>query len=123
MKNRLSHSGMFIHADPSDRLHWGQGGLEIYKSDEHYEILLKEDFEVGPGPDYRVYLSSATDIRSNQDFEQAENHEIAQLKSFKGSQVYRIDKQTLADKYQSLVIWCKTFGQLISPAELTRKAL
>lgn len=111
--------GLFIHANPSDPIHWGRGGLEIYKGGESYEILLKEDFEVGAGPDYRIYLSSEKHIKTSNDFENSETYELSRLKSFKGSQVYPVSNDVDLKKFNSVVIWCKSFSQLISPAELT----
>ncbi len=112
--------GLFIHANPSDPLHWGKGGLEIYKANGSHELLLKEDFQVGPGPDYRLYLSSAKEVRSSEDFENADNYELSRLKSFSGSQVYSISNTIDLEIFNTVVVWCKSFGQLISPAELTQ---
>src|SRR5262245_20067106 len=51
-KTRLVATGTFIHADPSDRVHWGKGRVSVYER----TVFLESDFEVGPGPDYYVYL-------------------------------------------------------------------
>ena len=44
--------GTFIHANPSDPIHYGKGGVTVYEGVLH----LEPDFEVGPGPKFHVYL-------------------------------------------------------------------
>ena len=44
--------GTFIHANPSDPIHWGKGSASV-RADS---VFLGEDFEVGPGPKFHVYL-------------------------------------------------------------------
>ena len=39
-------SGTFIHANPSDPVHWGRGKVSVYER----TVFLEPDFEVGPGP-------------------------------------------------------------------------
>ncbi|NIQ12841.1 MAG: hypothetical protein GTO02_00045, partial [Candidatus Dadabacteria bacterium] len=83
-------SGAFIHPNPSDPVHWGKGDVSIYVKDENIEVLLEKNFEVGPGPAYHVYLSTGSEIKSNDQFEAAENYDLGKLKSFKSSQVYQV---------------------------------
>lgn len=51
-RTKLVASGNFIHVDPSDPIHWGEGKVNVYDG----AVFLEPDFEVGPGPDYHVYL-------------------------------------------------------------------
>ena len=44
--------GRFIHANPSDPIHHGKGGVAVYSR----VVYLDSDFEVGPGPAFHVYL-------------------------------------------------------------------
>ena len=44
--------GMFIHANPSDPIHYGEGNVTVYED----LVFLEEDFKVGPGPAFHVYL-------------------------------------------------------------------
>ena len=113
-----THSGMFIHPNPSDPIHWGQGEVIIYQHDNNYEVFLGKDFEVGPGPAYHVYLSTGSDIKTNGQFENASNFDIGKLKSFKSSQVYQVSSEVELSQINSVVIWCETFGQLITSATL-----
>ena len=117
----LAASGEFIHPNPSDPVHWGKGGVSIYQQGNLNEVYLESDFEVGPGPAYHVYLSSGKDIRNNDDFNSAVNTDIAILKSFEGSQIYKVSSGSLDPaQYNSVVVWCMAFNQLITSAKLAR---
>src|SRR5687767_4069994 len=50
--------GTFIHANPSDPIHYGKGRVTIYEGLVH----LEPDFEVGPGPKFHVYLVPQADV-------------------------------------------------------------
>jgi hypothetical protein len=51
-------TGTFIHANPSDPVHYGKGRVSVYQNLLH----LESDFEVGPGPKFHVYLVPEADI-------------------------------------------------------------
>jgi hypothetical protein len=107
-------TGTFIHANPSDPVHWGRGKVSAYER----TIFLESDFEVGPGPKYHVYLVPKANIRKEADVKTAMFVDLGRLRSFKGSQRYPIPDGVDLKKYQSVVIWCEQFGVLISPADL-----
>lgn len=50
--------GEFIHANPADPLHYGSGRVTVYENVLH----LEQDFEVGPGPAYHVYLVPTAEV-------------------------------------------------------------
>jgi hypothetical protein len=106
--------GKFIQANPSDPLHYGKGNVTVYSG----TVFLEPDFEVGPGPDYHVYLVPKADVRNASDVEGTMFVDLGKLRSFKGSQKYSIPAGVDLEKYPSLVIWCQQFGVLISPADL-----
>jgi hypothetical protein len=106
--------GKFIQANPSDPLHYGKGNVTVYSG----TVFLEPDFEVGPGPDYHVYLVPKADVRNASDVEGTMFVDLGKLRSFKGSQKYSIPAGVDLEKYPSLVIWCRQFGVLISPADL-----
>ena len=56
-------SGTFIHANPSDPIHWGRGKVSVYDR----AVFLEPDFEVGPGPAFHVYLVPRAGIRQSSD--------------------------------------------------------
>ncbi|HEX9809513.1 MAG TPA: DM13 domain-containing protein [Alphaproteobacteria bacterium] len=104
----------FIHPDPNDPVHYGKGRATLFQDLVH----LESDFEVGPGPRFHVYLSPRADVKRSADFDEARSLDLGQIKAFKGSQNYPIPDGTDLSRYKSIVIWCKAFGVLISPATL-----
>ncbi|MCC7273298.1 MAG: DM13 domain-containing protein [Alphaproteobacteria bacterium] len=122
--DRAAHAvlatGRFVHADPTDIVHWGRGGVSLLKApDGGRLIVLEQDFEVGPGPDFRVYLVRHPAPRAKDDVRTA-FLDVGGLMSFAGSQIYRIAEDVDLQAYGSVVIWCRAFGQLISPATLAK---
>lgn len=111
----LVATGAFIHADPSDPIHYGSGKVSVYEN----AVFLEEDFEVGPGPAYHVYLVPASNIRVSGDVAHTMYVDLGQLRAFKGSQRYAIPEGVDLANYPSVVIWCETFSVLISPADLS----
>ena len=107
-------TGTFIHANPSDPVHYGRGHVRVTEQ----SVFLESDFEVGPGPAYRVYLVAAPDVRKASDVTGSRFISLGTLKSFKGGQRYAIPAGTDLSQYKSVVIWCEQFSVLISPADL-----
>lgn len=107
-------SGTFIHADPSDPIHWGRGRVGVYQR----AVFLESDFEVGPGPAFHVYLVPKANIRSEEDMEGVMYIDLGGLRAFKGSQRYPIPDGLDLSNYRSVIIWCERFSVLISPADL-----
>lgn len=107
-------NGSFIHANPSDPIHWGRGKVSVYES----VVFLEPDFEVGPGPKYHVYLVPTANVRKEEQVTKSMFVDLGRLRSFKGSQRYAIPAGLDLTNYPSVVIWCEHFGVLISPADL-----
>lgn len=107
-------SGEFIHANPSDPVHFGSGKVTLYKS----LVRLEADFNVGPGPDYHVYLVPKSEIRDSGDVEGTMYVDLGRLRAFEGSQNYEIPAGVDLTRFPSVVIWCQQFEVLISPADL-----
>ena len=107
-------SGTFIHANPSDPVHWGKGEVGVYQR----AVFLEPDFEVGPGPAYHVYLVPKPSIRASSDMKDVMYVDLGRLRSFKGSQRYQVPDGVNLKDYPSVIIWCERFGVLISPADL-----
>jgi hypothetical protein len=109
--------GTFIHANPSDPIHWGKGAVSIRQD----SVFLEPDFEVGPGPKFHVYLVPKGKIRASSDLTGEMFVDLGRLRAFKGSQRYTIPGGVDLSRFQSVIIWCEQFSVLISPADLTRK--
>ena len=107
-------SGTFIHANPSDPIHYGLGSVTVYDD----TVRLGKDFEVGPGPKFHVYLVPSPEVRKTTDVEDAMYVDLGRLRAFQGSQNYAVPVGVDLTAYGSVVIWCERFGVLISPADL-----
>ena len=114
-RTRLVASGMFIHANPSDPVHYGKGRVSVYE----HTVYLESDFEVVPGPAFHVYLVPKASIRSTSDLKDVMFVDLGGLRAFKGSQRYANPAGVNLKDYQSVIIWCERFGVLISPADLS----
>ena len=106
--------GTFIHANPSDPIHYGKGGVTVYED----KVFLEPGFEVGPGPKFHVYLVPKEKVRDSGDVKGTMFVDLGRLRSFKGSQKYPIPDGIGLKRYSSVVIWCEEFSVLISPADL-----
>ncbi|WP_421726557.1 DM13 domain-containing protein [Bauldia sp.] len=113
-RSNLVATGTFIHADPSDPIHYGSGGVSVYER----TVFLEPDFEVGPGPKYHVYLVPKANIRDSRDVVDTMYVDLGQLRAFEGSQRYEIPAGVDLADFPSVVIWCEAFSVLISPADL-----
>ena len=113
-RTRLIATGTFIHANPTDPIHYGSGKVSVYER----TVFLEPDFEVGPGPTFHVYLVPKASIRASSDLKDVMFVDLGRLRAFKGSQRYAIPAGVDLAKYPSVIIWCERFGVLISPADL-----
>ena len=105
----------FIHANPSDSIHYGHGTATLYAD----LLRLESDFEVGPGPKFHVYLVPLAEVTPDTDVEKTMFVDLGRLKAFAGSQNYPIPPSIQLADYQSVVIWCEQFNVLISPAAIS----
>ena len=116
-KRAVLARGEFIHANPSDPIHYGKGKLTFYDG----LLYLEPDFEVGPGPKYHVYLVPEAEVLPSTNVARTMFVDLGRLKAFKGSQNFPVPAGIDARKFGSVVIWCEQFGVLISPARLAHQ--
>jgi hypothetical protein len=116
-KRAVLARGEFIHANPSDPIHYGKGKLTFYDG----LLYLEPDFEVGPGPKYHVYLVPDAEVLPSTNVARTMFVDLGRLKAFKGSQNFAVPAGIDARKFGSAVIWCEQFGVLISPARLAHQ--
>ena len=114
VERKVLARGTFIHANPSDPIHYGKGRVTVYEGLLH----LEPDFEVGPGPKFHVYLVPEKEVVPSTNVARTMFVDLGRLKAFKGSQNYEVPAGIDIAKYGSVVIWCEQFGVLISPAKL-----
>lgn len=113
-RSPIHATGTFIHANPSDPIHYGKGKVTVYQR----TVFLEPYFEVGPGPAFHVYLVPKANIRDEAAVKNAMFVDLGGLRAFKGSQRYPIPAGVDLKNYASVVIWCERFSVLISPADL-----
>lgn len=111
---KLVATGMFVHANPRDPIHYGKGRVNVYPG----VVRLESDFEVGPGPKFHVYLVPDKNVTPTTKVANTMFVDLGRLRAFKGSQNYSVPEGIDLANYGSVVIWCEQFGVLISPAEL-----
>ena len=114
-------AGEFIHVNRSDPVHWGKGSVSVYREGRGRAIVhLQDDFEVGPGPRFHVYLVDRSTVSSGDDFVASRKVDLGRLRAFQGSQIYPVPADVDVATFKSVVVWCKEFGVLISPAALMK---
>ncbi|KGY11588.1 phenylalanine--tRNA ligase [Vibrio tubiashii] len=94
----------------SDFFHWGEGSVSI----SHEQIAFVG--QLAPGPDYKLYFSP-TFIETEVDFIAQKDNMVlvGEVKSFDRFNVKLPDNFPL-DEYNSIIIWCETFGEFITSA-------
>jgi len=111
--------GEFIQANPSDPVHYGKGHVTLYgEGDGRKTVHLADDFQVGPGPAFHVYLVDHAKVRSAEDFKNSKKLDLGKIRAFKGSQIYPVPASADIASFKSVVVWCEDFSVLISPATL-----
>jgi len=103
-----SYQGSFVGVN--DGVHNAEGESKVIFLDDGGEILRLENFKSTNGPDLYVYLSTdtqATDIVN-----------LGKLKANIGNQNYEIPDGTDIEKYNKVLIWCKSFSVLFGSVEL-----
>lgn len=95
----------------SDNFHWGEGEVSI--SSEY--IALKG--ELAPGPDYKLYLSPEF-VETEADFNRIKSSmfRVGDVKTFDNFLV-EVPQGTDLSKYNTVVVWCETFGEFITSAK------
>lgn len=108
-------TGTFRDADAS---HKGSGTAQLLKTAGGSHIVRFTDFKSTNGPDLKVYLSKASDIKTASDVTDSEWVSLGPLKGNIGDQNYTLKPDLNPSAYKSVVIWCEQFGVLFSSATL-----
>src|SRR5918996_4688545 len=103
-----SLSGQFMGT--GDGTHNAEGIAREINLENGKQFIRLENFEVTNGPDLYVYL--ATD-KSTSDFV-----DLGKLKANNGNQNYEVPEGTDLTKYDTVLIWCKSFSVLFGSADL-----
>ena len=94
----------------SDFLHWGEGSLSI--GTEYLAFVGK----LAPGPDYKLYFSP-TFIETEDEFNKHKSkmRNVGEVKSFERFTI-RLPDDIRLDDYNTVIVWCETFGEFITSA-------
>jgi len=94
----------------SDFFHWGEGSLSISEN----EVAFVG--ELSPGPDYKLYFSPSF-IETEADF-LANKDQMIQVGDVKSFDRFTVELPLGFDaqQYNTVIIWCETFGEFITSA-------
>jgi Electron transfer DM13 len=92
--------------------HETRGRATLIRLAEGGRVLTLTDFETDPGPDLRVYLvtGDADDLGDVVD--------LGALKGNRGDQQYEVKRSVDAERYRTVVIWCRAFSVAFGSARL-----
>lgn len=94
----------------SDGFHWAQGEVSISPTSISFMG------EIAPGPDYKLYLSKRfIDTEAEFNNEKSTMLKVGEVKTFDRF-VANLASNTPIDDYNTIIIWCETFGEFISAA-------
>lgn len=95
----------------SDALHWGEGTVAVSKSS--VSLMGK----LAPGPDYKLYLSPEF-VETKADFTRLKDRmaRIGDVKTFENF-VVPVPQSIDVAAFNTVIVWCESFGQFISAAK------
>lgn len=111
--NAIVYSGEFDKdRQDSDFLHWGEGTISLTETSAMFIG------ELAPGPDYKLYLSP-TFVETEADF-MANKETMLQVGDVKTFDRFLLTLPVGTDlaSYSTAIIWCESFGEFISSAQL-----
>ena len=116
MINAIANDALFTTAfdknrQDSDFLHWGEGEVTVGND------AITFVGELAPGPDYKLYLSPVY-VETEADFlvNKANMLQLGNIQSFDRFML-PIDKIVDINQYNTVIVWCESFGQYITSAE------
>ena len=94
----------------SDSFHWGEGQVAI---GSEFITLMGN---LAPGPDYKLYLSSEF-VETEFDFNRLKSNMalVGDVKTFENF-VVQVPPGVDPSSYNTVVVWCETFGEFITSA-------
>lgn len=98
---------------------WAEGTATIYQFPDNSKLLRFEEFQAANGPDLRVLLSASEAPTTIEEVQLGNlDIELGRLKGNIGSQNYIIPAQIDMSQYNSVVIYCRSFGVVFSTAPI-----
>jgi len=115
LQMKTAATGEFHNADS---VHHGKGVATIFKNASGTKVLRFTNFEAPNGPDLKVWLVKAANLKSSADVKASAWVALGPLKGNIGDQNYVIPNEVNLADYRSVVVWCEQFGVLFSAADL-----
>ncbi|MEM7546887.1 MAG: DM13 domain-containing protein [Pseudomonadota bacterium] len=91
--------------------HITTGTVELVKTDEGYEIHLKDNFTFDGAPDPRIGFGKDGIFVDPTDFEV--------LQSNAGAQVYKVPSSINPEEFDDIFVWCRKFSVPLGVASLS----
>ena len=110
--SQATYTGQFRRdLKDSDLLHWGDGTVSVSPQ----SIALSG--RLAPGPDYKLYLSPEF-VETEADFVRlkARMVRVGDVKTFENF-VVRVPESVDISRYNTVIVWCESFGQFITAAK------
>jgi hypothetical protein len=94
----------------SDFLHWGEGRVTLSAQ------AVSFDGKLAPGPDYKLYLSPEF-VETEADFNRLKSTmlRVGDVRNFERF-VLPLPAGADPGRYNTVIVWCETFGQFITAA-------
>ena len=89
--------------------HTASGRAELVDTRDGVVVQLR-DFKVQPGPDYRLYLANGESPDGGR--------ELGALKGTSGNQRYDVERRGDAQRFKTVLIWCRAFSVPVAAATL-----
>lgn len=102
----------------ADAAHRGSGTARMVRLASGGVQVQLSDFTTTNGPDLELWLSAHPDPQSSGDVKGAAFLSLGALKGNIGDQAYDLPGDANPADWGSVVVWCRQFGVLFSPAVL-----
>ncbi|SHH68617.1 DM13 domain-containing protein [Cognatishimia maritima] len=95
----------------SDFLHWGEGTISLSPT------MIVHEGALAPGPDYNLYLTQGF-VENEEEFNAVKSNAalVGDVKTF-GGLLLDIPAGIDIHAYDTVVIWCESFGEFITAAK------
>jgi hypothetical protein len=114
---RILYAGGFTTIDAQ---HQGDGIADIFRlgQEQRYVLFLDYNFSVSNGPDLHVILSLTPVPRTSAETLLPEHLDLGPLLETEGAQFYPIPEGTDIEKYESVVVYSRSFNIVYTSADL-----
>ena len=118
---RILKKGVFNpDAEDSDSIHRGWGDVSLIERDGKRFVIFDENFRVTPGPDYYLYLVPQHGVETESVFNSIKSNStrVTRIRQHEGKQIHEIPSNYSISGNTGIVIWCESFSQFITTADL-----